>query len=113
MAWYVPLVSNILSTSRSCTWLTVNAPSQLPCIIASADLVRAALTALTATVALPAASSTPTPTNTAVFILVQAIIFNAPLVRVKVEVPAATPFAAATAEIVCASPTGAACAEWA
>ncbi len=43
-----------------------------------------------------------------VFAFVHAIIFNAPLMRVKVEPLAAAPFVIATAEIVFARPTGAA-----
>ena len=49
-----------------------------------------------------------TPTTTAVFALVHAIIFKAPFTRVKVEVDAAAPWASARAEIAFAKPTGAA-----
>ena len=55
----------------------------------------------------PAASNITTPAAITVFALVHAIIFNAPLIRVKVEVEAVAPFASATAVMVLANVTGA------
>ena len=69
------------------------------------------LMTLTATVVVPAANNTTAPVTIAVFTFVHAIIFNAPLMRVKVEMDAVAPFAIATTEIVLAKPTGAACTE--
>ena len=48
-------------------------------------------------IVVPAASNTLTPTTIAVFAFVHAIIFNAPWMRVKVELLAAVPLAIATA----------------
>src|SRR5665213_107667 len=60
------------------------------------------------TVVVPAASNTIAPATIAVFAFVHAIIFNAPLMRVKVEVEAAASLAIATAVTDFASATGAA-----
>jgi hypothetical protein len=51
-------------------------------------------------IAIPSVSSTPTPTTITVLALFQAISFNTPLMRVKVEPLAATPFVIATAVYV-------------
>ena len=56
----------------------------------------------------PMARMAAMPATTAVFAFVHAIIFNAPLMRVKVEVEAVAPLASATAVTVLASATGAA-----
>src|SRR5471030_909219 len=56
----------------------------------------------------PVAKMTAATATTAVFALVHAIIFNAPLMRVRVEVEAVAPLAIATAVIDFASVTGAA-----
>src|ERR1035438_4767807 len=60
----------------------------------------------------PAAKTTATPITIAVFAFVHAIIFNAPLMRVKVEVEAAECAAARPAVLAeAANPAGAACDE--
>ena len=66
------------------------------------------LAAGTTTVVVPAASSMPAPTTIAVFALVHAIIFNAPLMRVKVEVEAAAPLVIAMAVTAFVNAAGAA-----
>jgi hypothetical protein len=77
-------------------------------MVARAAFVRAVLIALTATVVVPAAINTTMLVTTAVLIFVHAIIFNAPLMRVKVEPLAAIPFVIATAVTDFASTAGAA-----
>jgi hypothetical protein len=62
---------------------------------------------LTTIVVVPAARITAAAATTAVFAFVHAIIFNAPFTKARVDPPAAAPLAAATAEIVLASATGA------
>src|SRR5689334_12243018 len=66
----------------------------------------------TTTVVVPAASNTPAVTAIVVFALVHAIIFNAPLMRVKVEAEALAPFARATTAAVLASDAEATWTEW-
>src|SRR5215472_1464688 len=56
----------------------------------------------------PVARITATPITATVFILVHAITFNAPLIRVNVDAEAVVPLVSATAEIVFAKPVGAA-----
>ena len=63
---------------------------------------------LTATVVVPAASKTHALATITVFAFVHAIIFNAPLMRVKVETEAVVPLASAMAVAVFASIAGAA-----
>lgn len=65
----------------------------------------------TATV-IPVASKIATPATAVVFIFVQAMIFNAPLMMIKVEPLAVTPFVIATAVIDFANASGAAFTEW-
>ncbi len=74
--------------------------------------VRAAPIAVTATPVIPPASKTATPATIAVFALVHAISFIAPLMRVKVEPPANAPLVSARAVADFASATGAACTEF-
>ena len=59
----------------------------------------------------PATRITAAPTASAIFIFVQAISFNAPLLRVKVDPPAAAPLVMATDVTIFANDTGAACTE--
>src|SRR4051812_43620823 len=59
----------------------------------------------TITVVVPAANNTVAPVRIAVFAFVHAIIFNAPLMRVKVEVEVVTPLASAMAVTVFARDT--------
>src|SRR6185295_7371753 len=59
----------------------------------------------TTTVVVPAANSMAAPAAIAVFAFVHAIIFNAPLMRVKVEAEVVTPLASAMAVTVFASDT--------
>ncbi len=54
------------------------------------------MTSLTAIVAVPAASSAPTPTRVAVFNFVQAIILIVAFTKVKVEVVTVDPLTTAT-----------------
>jgi len=56
----------------------------------------------------PLANNIAAPATIAVFALVHAIIFNAPLMRVKVELLAAAPLVIAAAVAAFASATGAA-----
>src|ERR1700690_967757 len=71
------------------------------------------LTFSTTTTVVPVANNIVTPARTTVFAFVHAIIFNAPLMRVKVEPPAAAPLVTATAVMDLVKVTGAAWIEWA
>src|SRR5579863_2399579 len=62
----------------------------------------------TVTKLVPVAKRSAAEVITTVFALDQAINFNAPCARVKVEAEAAAPLASATAESVLANPAGAA-----
>ena len=59
-------------------------------------------------VAVPAANNTPTTATAAIFALVQAISFNAPFAKARVEPPTTAPLANARVEMEWASAVGAA-----
>src|SRR5580698_9379730 len=86
-----------------------SAPFQVPS--SAAALVCPCDSSSAAMVTSPAVSNMATLVMMAVFILVQVISFNVSLMRVMVEMEAVAPLDNATAEIVFASPAGAACTE--